>query len=82
MLLPLFRIEELKHQFHNFIVEPIALMKKRKLLYKKAFLARCQNLKLAETEVPTYSLCPNLCDLLALLVNPKNNDRFLYQATI
>ncbi|XP_059310098.1 uncharacterized protein LOC132061271 [Lycium ferocissimum] len=45
------RIEELKHQFHNLIVEPVSLIKKRKLLYKKAFLARCQNLKLAETEV-------------------------------
>ncbi|XP_070002818.1 WPP domain-associated protein [Nicotiana sylvestris] len=45
------RLEKLKHQFHNLIVEPVALIKKRKLLYKKAFLARCQNLKLAETEV-------------------------------
>ncbi|MCD7473146.1 hypothetical protein HAX54_014776 [Datura stramonium] len=45
------RIEELKHQFRNLIVEPVSLIKKRKLLYKKAFLARCQNLKLAETEV-------------------------------
>ncbi|XP_016480362.1 WPP domain-associated protein-like isoform X2 [Nicotiana tabacum] len=45
------RVEELKHQFHNLIVKPVALIKKRKLLYKKAFLARCQNLKLAETEV-------------------------------
>ncbi|KAK4721587.1 hypothetical protein R3W88_011820 [Solanum pinnatisectum] len=47
------RIEELKHQFHNFIVEPIALMKKRKLLYKKAFLARCQNLKLLCVHLPS-----------------------------
>lgn len=63
MLLPISRIEELKHQFHNFIVEPVALMKKRKLLYKKAFLARCQNLKLAETEVPTYYIIGKLIDI-------------------
>ncbi|KAH0679377.1 hypothetical protein KY284_020462 [Solanum tuberosum] len=61
------RIEELKHQFHNFIVEPIALMKKRKLLYKKAFLARCQNLKLAETEVDL--LGNQVEELLHLLKN-------------
>ncbi|XP_004237673.1 WPP domain-associated protein [Solanum lycopersicum] len=61
------RIEELKHQFHNFIIEPIALMKKKKLLYKKAFLARCQNLKLAETEVDL--LGNQVEELLHLLKN-------------
>ncbi|KAL6578042.1 hypothetical protein OROMI_010370 [Orobanche minor] len=33
------------------LMEHVALIRKRKLLYKKAFLSRCRNLKLAEAEV-------------------------------
>ncbi|KAK6144842.1 hypothetical protein DH2020_021662 [Rehmannia glutinosa] len=44
------RLEVLKHQV-DALTEPVALIRTRKLLYKKAFLSRCHNLKLAETEV-------------------------------
>ncbi|PIN00380.1 hypothetical protein CDL12_27123 [Handroanthus impetiginosus] len=44
------RLEELKHQVDT-LKEPVALLRTRKLLYKKAFISRCHNLKLAETEV-------------------------------
>ncbi|XP_019193200.1 PREDICTED: WPP domain-associated protein isoform X1 [Ipomoea nil] len=44
------RIEELKQQLHE-LVHPVASLRKRKQLYKKAFITRCQNLHLAETEV-------------------------------
>ncbi|KAI3470448.1 hypothetical protein Pfo_027111 [Paulownia fortunei] len=44
------RLELLKHQLGT-LTEPVALIRTRKLLYKKAFISRCHNLKLAETEV-------------------------------
>ncbi|KAI5648723.1 hypothetical protein M9H77_34728 [Catharanthus roseus] len=45
-----FRIEKLKQQIEE-LVEPVALIRERKLLYKKAFITRSQNLLLAENEV-------------------------------
>ncbi|KAK4436022.1 WPP domain-associated protein [Sesamum alatum] len=44
------RLEALKHQVDT-LTEPVAVIRTRKLLYKKAFISRCHNLKLAETEV-------------------------------
>nr|GMC76232.1 wpp domain-associated protein [Ipomoea batatas]GME21505.1 wpp domain-associated protein [Ipomoea batatas] len=44
------RIEELKQQLHE-LVHPVASLRKKKQLYKKAFITRCQSLHLAETEV-------------------------------
>ncbi|KAL6504054.1 hypothetical protein OROGR_025977 [Orobanche gracilis] len=44
------RLEVSKREVDT-LMEHVALIRKRKLLYKKAFLSRCRNLKLAEAEV-------------------------------
>ncbi|XP_011084397.1 WPP domain-associated protein [Sesamum indicum] len=44
------RLDVLKRQVDT-LTEPVALIRTRKFLYKKAFISRCHNLKLAETEV-------------------------------
>ncbi|KAL0382647.1 UNVERIFIED_CONTAM: WPP domain-associated protein [Sesamum calycinum] len=44
------RLEVLKRQVDT-LTAPVALIRTRKLLYKKAFISRCHNLNLAETEV-------------------------------
>ncbi|KAL6501124.1 hypothetical protein OROHE_025321 [Orobanche hederae] len=44
------RLEVSKREVDT-LKEHVALIRKRKLLYKKAFLSRCRNLKLAEAEV-------------------------------
>ncbi|KAL3650035.1 hypothetical protein CASFOL_006438 [Castilleja foliolosa] len=44
------RLEILRGEVDK-LIKPVGLIRKRKLLYKKAFFSRCQNLKLAETEV-------------------------------
>lgn len=55
-----FRIEKLKQQIEE-LVEPVALIRERKLLYKKAFITRSQNLLLAENEVGSlYHVQPSI----------------------
>ncbi|XP_059627173.1 WPP domain-associated protein [Cornus florida] len=44
------RLEEMKHQVDQ-LVQVVPVLRKRELLYRKAFVRRCHNLKLAETEV-------------------------------
>ncbi|KAJ0103123.1 hypothetical protein Patl1_06115 [Pistacia atlantica] len=44
------RLEEMKHQLDS-LVELVAAIRKRELLYRKAFIIRCQNLQKAENEV-------------------------------
>ncbi|KAK0592951.1 hypothetical protein LWI29_028185 [Acer saccharum] len=44
------RLEEMKHQLDS-LVELVFSIQKRELLYKEAFMRRCQNLQKAETEV-------------------------------
>ncbi|KAL1542483.1 non-specific serine/threonine protein kinase [Salvia divinorum] len=44
------RLEALKNQV-DALIQPVAWNKTRKLLYEKAFISRCRNLKLAEAEV-------------------------------
>ncbi|XP_031251831.1 WPP domain-associated protein-like [Pistacia vera] len=44
------RLEEMKHQLDS-LVELVTAIRKRELLYRKAFVIRCQNLQKAENEV-------------------------------
>ncbi|KAL3520672.1 hypothetical protein ACH5RR_018821 [Cinchona calisaya] len=60
------RVDKLKHQI-NALALPVASTRKKKLIYKKAFITRCHNLRLAENEV---DLLGNQVDkLLCLLQN-------------
>ncbi|KAK6228189.1 hypothetical protein SCA6_000529 [Theobroma cacao] len=46
----IFRLEELKHQL-DLLVERTASLSQKESLYRKAFIRRCENLQMAETEV-------------------------------
>jgi len=45
-----YRVEEATH-YLSPLVELVSLQRREDLLYKKAFLRRCENLRRAETEV-------------------------------
>lgn len=49
-VLLLYRLEEMKHQL-DLLVEFVASIQKRELLYRTAFIRRSKNLQKAETEV-------------------------------
>lgn len=51
----IYRVEVLKREVDT-LIEPMSLMRRRKLLYKKAFISRCHNLRLAENEVPELQI--------------------------
>ncbi|KAL2549493.1 WPP domain-associated protein [Forsythia ovata] len=59
------RLEALRPQV-DMLIEPVAKIRKRKLLYKKAFISRCHNLQLAESEV---DLLGDQVDNLRLLLD-------------
>lgn len=48
------RLEELKHQL-DLLVERTASLSQKESLYRKAFIRRCENLQMAETEVLNYT---------------------------
>ncbi|KAJ6983350.1 hypothetical protein NC653_026223 [Populus alba x Populus x berolinensis] len=50
LVLNILRVEEATH-YLNPLVELVSLQRREDLLYKKAFLRRCENLRRAETEV-------------------------------
>lgn len=58
------RLEEAKHQLDS-LVKLVAATRKRELLYRKAFIIRCQNLQKAENEVIKKFILLNCCQKLS-----------------
>ena len=59
LLTPFFRLEEVKYNIDP-LVELVASLRTKEMLYRKAFIRRCHNLHKSELEVLKYNHVPHI----------------------